>query len=65
VIGGTVIIEEVFAIPGIGSLLINSILNRDYDLVQNNILIYALFVVTINLAVDLAYPLLDPRIRKS
>ncbi len=63
VIGGTVIIEQVFGIPGIGSLLISSILNRDYDLVQNNILIYALFVVTINLLVDLIYPILDPRVR--
>lgn len=65
VIGGTVIIEQVFGIPGIGSLLISSILNRDYALVQNNILVYALFVVAINLLVDMLYPLLDPRVRNA
>ena len=63
VIGGTVVIEQVYGVPGIGSLLINSILNRDYDLIQNNILVYALFVVLINLAVDLTYPVVDPRVR--
>lgn len=63
VIGGTVVIEQVYGVPGIGSLLINSILNRDYDLIQNNILVYALLVVVINLAVDLTYPIIDPRVR--
>jgi peptide/nickel transport system permease protein len=63
VIGGTVVIEQVFGIPGIGSLLINSIYNRDYDLIQNTIMIYALNVVLLNLMVDLIYPIIDPRVR--
>jgi peptide/nickel transport system permease protein len=62
IIGGTVVIETVFGIPGIGSLLISSIFNRDYDLIQNNILIYALNVVFLNLFIDLIYPILDPRV---
>jgi peptide/nickel transport system permease protein len=62
IIGGTVVIETVFGIPGIGSLLISSIFNRDYDLIQNNILIYALNVVFLNLLVDLIYPIIDPRV---
>lgn len=63
VIGGTVVIEQVFDVPGIGSLLINSIYNRDYDLIQNIIMIYALNVILLNLIVDIIYPTLDPRVR--
>jgi ABC-type dipeptide/oligopeptide/nickel transport system permease component len=65
VIGGTVVIEQVFGLPGIGSLLVSSIFNRDYDLIQSNILIYALNVVLLNLLVDIIYPILDPRVRYS
>jgi len=61
-IGGTVIVEEIFAIPGIGSLLIESIATRDYAIIQLITLILALFVLIGNLATDLAYVIFDPRI---
>ncbi len=61
--GGTVIIETIFLIPGMGRILIEAIFQRDYTMIQAEIVIIALFIVTINLVVDLVYGLLDPRIR--
>jgi peptide/nickel transport system permease protein len=61
--GGTVIIETIFLIPGMGRILIEAIFQRDYTMIQAEIVIIAAFIVTINLAVDLIYGLLDPRIR--
>ena len=61
--GGTVIIETIFLVPGMGRILIESIFQRDYTLIQAEIVIIATFIVTINLAVDLLYGVLDPRIR--
>ena len=61
-LGGTVVIEEVFAIPGMGRLLLNAIAQRDYPLVQGIVLVAATLFVLINLLVDLAYALLNPRI---
>jgi ABC-type dipeptide/oligopeptide/nickel transport system permease component len=61
-IGGTVIIEEIFSLPGMGSLLIGSITRRDYAVIQLATLIFALLVVVVNLIADLAYAVLDPRI---
>ena len=61
-IGGTVIVESVFSIPGLGSLLINSITTRDYSIIQLVTLILALFVILANLLTDLAYALFDPRV---
>jgi len=61
--GGTVIIETIFLIPGMGRILIEAIFQRDYTMIQAEIVIIAAFIVTINLAVDLLYGLLDPRIR--
>jgi peptide/nickel transport system permease protein len=61
-IGGTVVIENVFALPGLGSLLLTGIFNRDFQIVQSATLVYAVIVVTINLLTDLAYGLLDPRV---
>jgi peptide/nickel transport system permease protein len=61
-IGGTVIVEEVFAIPGLGSLLIGSIATRDYAIIQLITLILALFVLLTNLLTDVAYVIFDPRI---
>jgi peptide/nickel transport system permease protein len=63
--GGAVITEQVFNIPGVGRLLIQAIGRRDYPLVQGIVLIIALMYVLINLAVDLVYGLLDPRLRQS
>jgi peptide/nickel transport system permease protein len=61
-IGSTVIIEAVFAIPGIGSLMVNAIYGRDYPIVQGMTLVFAILVVLISLATDIAYTILDPRI---
>lgn len=63
VIGGTVVIEAVFAIPGLGLLLVSSIYARDYPLIQGLTVIFAILVVLINLLADLAYALIDPRVR--
>lgn len=62
-IGGTVIIEQIFAINGIGKLLVFSIFQRDYLVVQGVVVVVAAGFVIINFAVDLIYALLDPRIR--
>jgi peptide/nickel transport system permease protein len=62
-LGGTVITESVFALPGIGRLVLNAILNRDYQVAAGIILLIATAFVLVNLAVDLVYPVLDPRVR--
>jgi peptide/nickel transport system permease protein len=64
-IGGTVIIESVFALGGIGQLLTDAIAQRDYQVVQGIALIIASFVVAVNIATDVAYALLDPRVSYS
>jgi peptide/nickel transport system permease protein len=63
VIGGTVVIETVFALPGLGSLFVESIFARDYPMIQGLTIVFAVLVVLINLATDIAYALADPRIR--
>ena len=60
----SVIIETVFAWPGMGRMLVDAVLKRDYTLVQGTVLLYALIVVIINLIVDLLYAYIDPRIRR-
>jgi peptide/nickel transport system permease protein len=62
-VGNTVIIEQVFALPGVGGLMINSIFNRDFPVVQGVTLVFAVLVVTVNLIVDMTYARLDPRVR--
>jgi ABC-type dipeptide/oligopeptide/nickel transport system permease component len=62
VIGGTVIVETVFSWPGVGQMLLNSILSRDFPLVVGGTLILAVIFVGINIIVDLLYNLIDPRI---
>src|SRR6266508_378344 len=62
-LGGTVVIEEVFTLPGVGRLVLWSIYQRDYPLTQSTILFIAVMFMTINLMVDLLYGYLDPRIR--
>ena len=61
-VGGTIIIEQVFGVPGVGSLLITSILTRDYTVVQFVTLMLAFLVILVNLLTDLAYAALDPRV---
>ncbi len=62
-LGGAVIVESVFAWPGVGRLLIEAIGNRDYPLVQGAILFITSGFLLINIVVDLSYGYLDPRIR--
>jgi peptide/nickel transport system permease protein len=63
-LGGTVIIEQIFILPGMGRLLITSIANRDFPVVQSVTLIFAAGFVIVNMLVDLFYSLIDPRTRK-
>jgi len=62
-IGGAVIMEQIFALPGMGRLMINSLLQRDYPVVSGVNLVIATGVVVANLLVDISYAYLDPRIR--
>jgi len=64
-LGGTVIIEQIFALPGLGRLLFTSITDHDYPIVQSSVLIVATAFVLVNLLVDLAYRLVDPRMRQA
>jgi peptide/nickel transport system permease protein len=61
-LGGTFIIEQLFALPGLGRLLVNAISQREYALVQGAVLFIALNFVIINLVVDFIYSIIDPRI---
>jgi peptide/nickel transport system permease protein len=61
-IGGAVVTESVFAIPGLGRLTVDAILRRDYPLIQGIVLMFSFVYVLVNLAIDLTYTLLDPRI---
>ncbi|GAI65109.1 unnamed protein product, partial [marine sediment metagenome] len=63
VIGGTVIIERIFMLPGMGRLVLDAIEQRDYLLLQGIMVLFALFLMLINLMTDLTYAYLDPRIR--
>ena len=62
-IGGAVVTETVFALPGVGRLVADAILRRDYPVIQGVVLLFSFSYMLINLLVDLLYPLLDPRIR--
>jgi peptide/nickel transport system permease protein len=62
-IGGSVIIESIFAIPGMGQLMVQAVYARDYPVVMGNLVIVAVLTLVANLCADLAYGLVDPRIR--
>jgi peptide/nickel transport system permease protein len=62
-IGGAVVIESIFALPGLGQLLLAAIAQRDYPIIQGCVLLKATTFVMINLAIDLLYPVLDPRVQ--
>ncbi|MDE2200464.1 MAG: ABC transporter permease [Rhodospirillales bacterium] len=62
-IGGAVVTESVFAIPGVGRLVVDAILQRDYPVIQGVVLMFSFIYVLVNLIVDLLYTLFDPRIR--
>ena len=61
-LGGTVLVETVFNRPGLGKLIIGAIMQRDYIVLQSVLMIFSLFVVLVNLAMDIAYRIIDPRI---
>jgi peptide/nickel transport system permease protein len=62
-LSGSISIELVFSRPGVGSVLVNGILSRDYPVVQAGLVVFALFVVVVNMSMDLLYGAIDPRIR--
>jgi oligopeptide transport system permease protein len=62
-LAGSVVIEEVFALPGIGRYFVQAALNRDYTLVMGAVTVYAALILALNLAVDFCYAWLDPRLR--
>lgn len=62
-ISGTVVIESVFSLPGMGRLIVNAIQRRDYPVIQGGLMLIAVALVLVNLAVDLLYAWLDPRVR--
>ncbi|WP_096185668.1 nickel ABC transporter permease [Evansella halocellulosilytica] len=62
-LGGTVIIEQVFSWPGIGRMIIDAINQRDYPVIQGGVIILALLMVLVNLIVDISYSFIDPRIK--
>lgn len=64
-VGGTIVIEKVFALPGIGALMVDSIFNHDFAVVQGITLVYAALVVLVYLATDLLHATLDPRVQLS
>jgi peptide/nickel transport system permease protein len=64
-LGGTVVLESLFALPGLGSLLLSSVLSKDFTQIQGLVLFFAVIIIAINLIVDLSYVLFDPRVRYS
>jgi len=63
-ISGSLVIEQIFGIPGIGRYFIQGALNRDYTLVMGTVIVYALLILVLNLIVDLLYGLLDPKVKQ-
>jgi peptide/nickel transport system permease protein len=62
-LGGLLITETIFSIPGFGKLMIDSVFRRDFTTVQGSILIVAVFVIIVNIIVDVLYTFIDPRIK--
>lgn len=62
---GAVVIERVFMLPGLGSMLLDSVARRDLTTVQTIVMLLVVFTLTVNLLVDLTYRIVDPRIRRS
>ena len=63
ILSGTIVVETVFAIPGIGRLFTDSLFRLDYQVVQSLVVVLAVLVVAVNLLTDLTYAIIDPRIR--
>jgi oligopeptide transport system permease protein len=65
VITGSVVIEQIFGIPGLGRYFVQGALNRDYTLVMGVVVFYGILIILFNFIVDLVYALLDPKVRYS
>jgi peptide/nickel transport system permease protein len=63
ILGGAILTETVFNRPGLGKLLLGAIAQRDYNLIQSGLMVFAFIVVVVNLLVDLTYALFDPRVK--
>jgi oligopeptide transport system permease protein len=63
ILTGSVVVEEVFGIPGLGQFFVRGALNRDYTLVLGIVIFYATLIITLNLLVDILYGVIDPRVR--
>jgi peptide/nickel transport system permease protein len=61
-IGGTVVIEQIFSLPGMGRLIVDAINQRDYPLISGTALLFSVVLVLVNLVIDLSYAYLDPRV---
>jgi oligopeptide transport system permease protein len=64
ILTGSVVVEEVFGIPGLGQFFVRGALNRDYTLVLGIVIFYATLIITLNLLVDILYGVIDPRVRQ-
>ena len=62
-IGGAVVTETVFGLPGVGNLVVSAVLRRDYPVIQGALLVIAAIYVVINVAIDLLYTVVDPRVK--
>ena len=62
-LSGAIVIEMIFALPGLGRLGLTAVLNRDYPVIQGVVLVASVAYVLVNLLIDLAYGLVDPRVR--
>jgi oligopeptide transport system permease protein len=65
IITGTVVVETIFAIPGMGRLSIQAAINRDYTLIMGDVIVFSVILVLMNFVVDVCYGFLDPRISYS
>lgn len=61
--GGSIVIENVFALPGLGSLIVQSVSSRDFPLIQSIVVVVAAMIIFINFVIDILYRVVDPRIR--
>jgi ABC-type dipeptide/oligopeptide/nickel transport system permease component len=62
-LGGTIIVEKIFALPGLGGLLLQSLRSRDFIMIQGIVAVYALIVVIMNTLIDIVYAMVDPRVK--
>ena len=64
ILTGSVVVEEVFGIPGLGQFFVRGALNRDYTLVLGIVIFYATLIISLNFLVDILYGVMDPRVRQ-